>query len=133
MRPPKPDLTDEELRAWEGMIARGTYRGTGLRAGANLVSALRGAHEASTPKAKAKRTVSARWLERQLVKRGITPSAAKLRFAKIRGRVRRTEKATAYTGPRITRKVSTVVLAGVQQYPEPLTIGMQEVAKGGSA
>lgn len=43
VRPTKPSLTDEETVLVVALLRRGTYKGSGLRAAANMVSALRGA------------------------------------------------------------------------------------------
>lgn len=102
-REPKPDLSADEKAAVLALLSRGSYKGAGLRAGANLVSALRKAHEASTPKARAKRTVSARWLGRQLDKCGVDASAAKLAIAQRRAQARRNSQVAVYPGTRITR------------------------------
>lgn len=80
-RPAKPPLTDEEY-AWAATIlAEGDERdgpglrarqrhGTGLRAAAHAISRHRGADDAHDPQTRRKRAVSARWLERQMGKRG---------------------------------------------------------------
>jgi hypothetical protein len=104
-RPAKPGLSDDEFVAVDALLRRGSYKGSGLRAAANLVSALRGAPTASTPKAKAKRTVSPRWLGRQLEKRGKNASAAKLAIVQRRAKARRNSSVADYTGTRIGREI----------------------------
>lgn len=105
-RPSKPALSPDEQVAVVALLSRGSYKGSGLRAAANLVSALRKAHEASTPKVKAKRTVSARWVERQLAKCGIDASAAKLGIAQRRAKARRNSRVADDSGPRVSSSTS---------------------------
>lgn len=100
---PKPDLTPEERQAVFGLLQRGTYRGSGLRAAAALVSSLRGADKALTDRAKAKRSVSPRWVKRQLAKCGIDASAALMGIAQRRAKVRRTEPEASHSATRTTR------------------------------
>jgi len=98
---PKEPMSDSEFEAVKGLFQTGRYRGGGMRAAANLVSALRGANEAMTPKAKARRTVSARWVGRELEKRGKIPSAAKLQILKRQAIARRNSEVAGYSGSRI--------------------------------
>lgn len=68
-RPPKPDLTDDELQA----VAVLVRAGRGMRLAALEVSRLRGAFEVSDPAARRRRVVSASWLTDQLARRTESP------------------------------------------------------------
>ena len=99
-RPAKDELTDEEVELALGIL-NGDGRGTGMRSAATAVSRHRKAHLAATSAVREQRTVSARWLERQLTKRGKMPSAAKVAARRSKPSVRRTGQVTDNPGPRI--------------------------------
>lgn len=134
----KMPLTEGELKVALAVLQRGTYKHSGMRSAAAAISALRGAHEAVTPKAKRKRTVSARWLGRQLTECGVDVSAALIRIQQRRSKARRTERPTVYGGTRITRQKdasespdSAGQPAGAQQ-TEPARPANDVVVAGGS-
>lgn len=105
-RPGKPPLTDEEFEAVKGILTlpRGTH-GSSLDRAALEISLMRGLHKASDPRTRKAREVSARWLTRELAKRGIPGKngmRAKFGITPKKHQPRRKSNAAVDTGSRVT-------------------------------
>lgn len=76
-RPSKGNLTDAEFEAIVPILAKPRKaKGGSLQAAATAISKSRGADSAIDPRTKEGRTVSARWVSFQLVKRGFAGKSA---------------------------------------------------------
>lgn len=132
-RPKKGDLSDEEFQAIVPILAKKRKaRGGSLQAAANAISAMRGAVAAMDPRTREGRTVSARWVSHQLVRRGFAGKSdlrAKVEAGHLSLPSGQNSDIPDGSGPRMGLADSPDKLAGVQETEPAGSVGDLEVAK----
>jgi hypothetical protein len=136
-RPKKGDLSEVEFQAIIPILAKKRKaRGGSLQVAANTIASMRGADTAVDPRTKESRTVSARWVSHQLVKRGFAGKSdlrAKVEAGHLSNVSGRNSDSPDGSGPRMGLAESTVDSAGANRPVAGSKGGDLEVAKGGAA